>query len=230
MICLQQKNCAESVVCPYLPDKKFIQEYFLAIDVNENEFSSLLEKGWRKFGYYFFRPVCRECRECIPIRILTAKYESTKSMRRILKKNAGAEISIGKGEFTEERYEVFKKHSEIRFNTTLNKQSFIDDFCISAVPSVFMDYRYDGKLFGVGVVDISSDALSSVYYAFDPDFSKYSPGIFSMLVEIETAGKLDKKYYYPGYYIRGNRSMEYKAKFRPHEWLNWDTMQWENPY
>ncbi len=91
-----------------------------------------------------------------------------------------------------------------------------------------MDYRYEGKLFGVGVVDIASDALSSVLLCIlIRIFSKYSPGIFSMLIEIETAVKLDKKYYYPGYYIYGNRSMEYKAKFKPHERLNWETMQWE---
>ena len=226
MICLQRKNKAESVDCPYLQDRRFIQEFFLAIEVNENEFSQLLEKGWRKFGYYFFRPVCSECRECVPIRILTERFRYSKTMKKILRKNSDVEISIGKGDYTEERYQVFKKHSEIRFNTPLNRDSFKDDFCISAVPSVFMDYRCEGSLIGIGVVDISSNALSSVYFAFDPDYSARSPGIFSMLIEIETAKKLEKQYYYPGYYIEGNKSMSYKAQFKPHERLDWDTMEW----
>jgi arginine-tRNA-protein transferase len=227
MICIQKKNRAESVECPYLPGREFTQEYFLAIEVDETEFSALLEKGWRKFGYYFFRPVCRECRECIPIRILTKQFSHTKSMKRVFKKNVNLDVIIGRGEFTEERYQIFKKHSEERFNTTINRESFKDDFCISAVPTVFMDYKYEGKLIGVGVVDISSDALSSVYFAFDPDYSYYSPGIFSMLIEIETAKKLDKKYYYPGYYIDGNSSMSYKGKFRPHEYLDWESLTWK---
>ena len=89
-----------------------------------------------------------------------------------------------------------------------------------------MDYRLDERLIGSGVVDISSDALSSVYFAFDPDYSRSSPGIFSMLIEIETAKKLGRRYYYPGYYIEGNRSMSYKGKFKPHESLDWDTFEW----
>ncbi len=226
MICLQRKNRAAPVECPYLPGKEFIQEYFLALEVNENEFSTLLEKGWRKFGYYFFRPVCPECRECIPIRILTDRCRYTKSMNRVLRKNSGIKVLISKSEFNEERYQVFKKHSEIRFNTGLSMQSFIDDFCVSAVPSVFMDYKDGDRLIGVGVVDISSNALSSVYFAFDPDYSKKSPGIFSMIVEIETAKNLGKKYYYPGYYISDSNSMSYKAKFKPYEALDWETFKW----
>ena len=226
MICLQRKNRAEPVECPYLPARKFIQEYFLSIEVSEDEFTDLLENGWRKFGYYFFRPVCSECRECVPIRILTEEYKYSKSMARILNRNSNVKISINKPDYTEERYQIFKKHSEIRFNTSLNRESFKDDFCISAVPSVFMDYRIEGVLTGTGVVDISSNGLSSVYFAFDPDYIAMSPGIFSMLIEIETAKKLGKKYYYPGYYIKDLKSMSYKAKFKPYERLDWEKMEW----
>ena len=147
-------------------------------------------------------------------------------MSKIFRKNSDVEISINKTDYTEERYQIFKKHSEVRFSTSLNRESFKDDFCISAVPSVFMDYRIEGCLIGTGVVDISSNALSSVYFAFDPDYIAMSPGIFSMLIEIETAGKLGKKYYYPGYYIKDLKSMSYKAKFKPFERLNWNTMKW----
>ena len=218
---------AESVDCPYLPGRKFTQEFFLAVEVDEKEFSGLLENGWRKFGYYFFRPVCRECSECIPIRILTSRFQYTKSMKKVFRKNLSLEITIGRNDFSEERYQIFKKHSEVRFNTSLNSRSFKEDFCISAVPTVFMDYRDNGKLVAVGVIDISTDALSSVYFAFDPDYSGRSPGIFSMLVEIETAKNMDKKYYYPGYYIKDNKSMSYKGRFRPHEYLDWETMCWK---
>ncbi len=232
MIYLHKKEKAPSVKCPYLPGREFIQEYFLAFGVDEEEFSSLLENGWRKFGFYFFRPSCEGCMECIPIRVLTGKITFTKSMKRVLRKNRNTAVSVEEigfsGEdFSEERYEVFRKHSRIRFNTVVNRESFRDDFCISAVPSVFMEYRISGKLIGIGVVDISDDALSSVYFAFDPDYSSLSPGIFSTLIEIETAKQLGKRYYYPGYYIEGNSSMSYKGRFKPYESLDWSSFTWK---
>ena len=230
IILLGNSKIAPPVKCPYLPNKIFIQRYFVHNDLTEYEFEYLLSQGWRKFGYYFFKPECPECFECIPVRVLTEEYSQTKSHRKVLKKNISTEICITPNSFSEERYKIYEKHSKIRFNQKTTKESFEYNFCKSAVPSFLMEYRIDKNLFGTGYIDISSDSLSSVYFAFDPDYSHLSPGILSSIIEIHTAKTLGKKYYYLGYYVKNNRTMEYKLKFSPYELYNWTENKWEKKH
>ncbi len=230
MIVIKEKKRARPVICPYLPDRMFTQEYFLGYSFREEEFSSLLVSGWRKFGFYFFRPACAGCRQCVPVRVLAERFEPSKSQRRVLRKNSSTSVMITPNTFSEERYQVFKKHSEIRFGQKTARESYVQDFCTSAVPSFIMEYRAEGKLFGTGFIDLASDSLSSVYFAFDPDYAFLSPGILSCMAEIDTARALGKKYYYPGYYVEGNSSMDYKIRFSPYEIYCWETKTWKPPF
>ncbi len=226
MIVIREKKKAKPVKCPYLPGRLFTQEFFLAWSMGEEEFASLVASGWRKFGFYFFRPVCPGCGKCLPVRVMADKYTPTKSQRRILRKNSNTDIQITSNTFSEERYLIYKKHSSVRFGQKTSRERYIQDFCTSAAPSFIMEYRSGGALFGTGYLDSASDGLSSVYFAFDPDFSYLTPGILSCMIEIDTARTLGKKYYYPGYYVKGNSSMDYKTRFSPYEIYNWEDKKW----
>jgi arginine-tRNA-protein transferase len=48
-----------------------------------------------------------------------------------------------------------------------------------------MLHRIDGELMAVGVIDITPEALSSVYLFYDPKFEFLNPGNFCCLREIE---------------------------------------------
>ncbi len=48
-----------------------------------------------------------------------------------------------------------------------------------------MNYYLEEKLIAVGVVDISQDMLSSVYFFYNPKFKNYSMGVIGALIEIE---------------------------------------------
>ena len=217
----------DPVNCPYLPNKIFVQRYFVHNSLNESELEYLLSNGWRKFGYYFFKPECPECIECTPVRVLTEEYSPTKTQKRILRKNNSTGILITPNSFSEERYKIFEKHSKIRFNQETTRKNFKYNFTISAVPSFIMEYRREEKLFGTSYVDSSSESLNSVYFAFDPDYGYLSPGILSCIIEIYTAKKFGKKYYYLGYHIKNNKTMEYKLRFSPYETYNWVEEKWD---
>ena len=224
---LKDSKKTKPVKCPYLPDKVFIQRYFVHNDLSEYEFDYLLSQGWRKFGYYFFKPECPECFGCTPVRVLAEEYSPSKSQKRVLRKNNVTDVFMAQNSFSEERYKIFEKHSEIRFNQKTTRKDFGYNFCISAVPSFVMEYKIAEKLFGTGYIDSSSEGLSSVYFAFDPDYSFLSPGILSSIVEIYTAKNLGKKYYYLGYYVKNNKTMEYKLNFSPYELYDWAEKKWE---
>jgi arginine-tRNA-protein transferase len=95
------------------------------------------------------------------------------------------------------------------------------------------EFRYfDGpKLVAIGYVDETPDALSSIYFFFDPDYQHLSLGVASVLCEIAAAAERGRKHVYLGYRVLGCPSMEYKMQFRPHELLvgrptDKETPQW----
>lgn len=225
---LKEPELSEAVDCPYIKGEKFLQEYFYAYQVNEREYDEFLSAGWRRFGLFFFRPACVQCRSCVPIRILCSRFIPSKSQRRILKKNSETEVRLSPPLFRNEIFDIYKKHSKIKFGQDSDLSRFKESFFTAAVPSAQSEYFIDGKLIGVGFLDISSHAFSSVYFIYDPDYSKYSPGTFSIMKEIEIAGELGVEYYNLGYWIKENPSMAYKGKFKPYQTYDWKEKIWLN--
>src|SRR5438067_800516 len=80
-------------------DFHFINEEFYAESVTPAQTDFLLADGWRHFGTHFFRYNVGiyedDIRRVIPLRIRLADYRPSKSQRRILRKNADLETSIG---------------------------------------------------------------------------------------------------------------------------------------
>ncbi|CAN7069478.1 hypothetical protein IGI04_041915 [Brassica rapa subsp. trilocularis] len=90
--------------------------------------------------------------------------------------------------------------------------------------SFHQQYRVDGRLVAVGVVDILPKCLSSVYLFWDPDYAFLSLGKYSAIQEINWVRENQARcpsleYYYLGYYIHSCSKMRYKAAYRPSELL-----------
>jgi len=91
--------------------------------------------------------------------------------------------------------------------------------------SFHQQYILDGKLIGVGVIDILPSCLSSVYFFYDPEYSFLSLGIYSALKELEWVIQASKTcssltYYYMGFYIHSCPKMRYKGQYKPSDLLD----------
>ncbi len=53
------------------------------------------------------------------------------------------------------------------------------------------------------LIDIVEDGISSIYFLYDPDYSYYSLGTYSLLKQIEFAKILKKRWIYLGYWVDG---------------------------
>ena len=135
------------------------------------------------------------------------------------KKNSATRVVFSDLIYNPEFFAIYEKHSRIKFNQDSSEEDFYRSFFQPAVPSFQSEYYADGKLFGFGILDQASTGLSSVYFAYDPDFSSLSPGTFSILAEIEETRRRGLDYYYSGYYIEECSRMSYKGRFRPYELL-----------
>ncbi len=212
--------------CPYIKDEKFKQEYFFATDFTEDDYQKLLEFGWRHFGNYFFKPVCENCKKCQPIRIDVQNFTPSKSQRKILKKNEKIEVIISSLNPTLEIYELYKKHSKVKFNQETNIDNFIYSFYYKSEITLQSEYYYNNKLVGIGFIDRVKNGLSSIYFAYDTDYSHLSLGTYSAIYEINYAKSLNFKYYYLGYYIKESSRMSYKNRFKPYQLYDWNSKSW----
>ncbi|MDO3379624.1 arginyltransferase [Geoalkalibacter halelectricus] len=222
----QQAQNEELTDCPYLGDQRKSYCYFLASRVDAAEMSLLLAQGWRKFGLYFFRPECPQCRNCIPLRVRVADFAPSRSQRRVLRKAQGLEARFGPLRLTDQIYDLYRRHSQGRFDQSADPEDFLYNFYMPSCPALQTELYYNDELIGAGFLDQGSDCLNSVYFFYDPAYAHLHPGTFSILREIEYAKGLGLSFYYLGYYVPGCRRMGYKDHFRPREHYDWSTGVW----
>ena len=141
-------------------------------------------------------------------------------------------ISIGtvvKSQATSEHYSLFRAYIDSRHGdggmadmTVLDFSAMVDD---NFVDSRLVEYRIrsdgadDGRLVGAVLIDILGDGISMIYSFYDPDEARRSLGTFMILDNIARVKRLGLPYLYLGYWVRGSRKMDYKARFLPQERL-----------
>jgi arginine-tRNA-protein transferase len=214
--------------CPYLPNKTAVDEFFYAGRFPPELYHDFMNIGFRRSGMVFYRPVCPDCSECRPIRVQVSEFLRSRSQKRIAKKNEDLRIRPGTPRLTKEKFRMYDAYLRCQHNKLSNTTSdALRDFLYSSsVDTLEFEYFLDRKLIGVGLTDVCSRSLSSVYFFFDPDYSERRLGTFSALTEILFCSSNQIPFYHLGFYIRDCRSMSYKARFRPCQILN-DQGQWE---
>jgi leucyl-tRNA---protein transferase len=211
--------------CVYVPGRRWALRMVPA-PLDDQTYRDMLESLHRRSGWIVYKPVCRGCQECQPIRVPVDEFTPSKSQRRALRRNQDVVIEVGPPEPTPEKLDLHNRFVTARFERDdagfSSLDSYAEVFGGSPVTSLEMRFKLGGRLVGVGILDALPDVLSSVYFFFDPDESKRSLGTFSALKEIEYAKTTGRSYLYLGYYIAGCKEMSYKARFRPCELLSPD--------
>ena len=54
-------------------------------NINGQNYNSLISRGFRRSGQYVYKPNCKNCSACIPIRILASSYIVSRSQKRLKK-------------------------------------------------------------------------------------------------------------------------------------------------
>ncbi|PVU85424.1 hypothetical protein BB559_003549 [Furculomyces boomerangus] len=155
-------------------------------------------------------------------------------------------VVIEPAAYSDEKFNLYSKYQKIvhkekeekttpgSFNQFLCRNSLTRDKFPDSVGTIngidsygahHMLYYLNNKLIAIGVIDILPYSISSVYFIYDPDYSKLSLGTYGALREIALVRKLsqslpDLKYYQLGYYIHSCVKMAYKGQFKPSELLD----------
>ena len=198
------------------------------LKISAQEYDQLLETGWRRFGLFFFKPDCIDCFECRPIRIRVNDFALTKSQKRVLEKNKKTKVVFSELQLKDEMYEIYDEHSRTRFDQETTFEDFQMSFFSNILPARQSEFYNIHELIASGFIDISKNAVSSVYFYYKRSYNRLSLGTFGALKEIEYAKNLGRSYYYLGFYIKENKSMAYKNRFKPCQLFDWYEKKWED--
>lgn len=217
---------SEEKQCSYIASKKSCFRYFIIHNVSVEFYYGLLERGWRRFGNYFFTPMCEGCIDCISIRTLIEEFNFSKNHKRVLKKGENIQICVQKPSVSQahidlyNRYHLFMQNKKGWEYNPITPDAYVDMF-VEGHQNFGYEFLYylDSELIGVGLVDVLKDSITAVYFFYDHRFAHYSLGTLNILKQIQIAKEHRLKYFYPGYWIKDHYCMGYKERFTPFEAL-----------
>lgn len=205
-------------VCPYLPQRTATTAFVgTEVELNKDIFSALLRIGYRRSGKHVYKPRCRQCDACIPVRIPAAQFEPNRSQKRCMKRNEHLSVSWAEPVLTEEHYALYERYINQRHVDgdmyPARREQFFDFLLADWCDIRLLELRDNEKLKAVVVTDISHDGYSAVYSFFDPDEADRSFGVYAILSLIAMARVEGLPYVYLGYFIENCRKMAYKQQY-----------------
>lgn len=209
--------------CSYLKDKEQITNYKVIDNCNKSYCQNLIERGYRRFGRMFFRPICESCTECQSIKIDIQNFKFSKSQRRVINKAKNITSIIRRPSLTKDHISLFEKyHLFMKSKKEWSYKQITPEHYFSSFVDGHNDFGYEvlyfhnDKLIGVDLIDILDNGISSIYFYYDPDYSEYSLGKLSLYQQIKFAQKSNKEWIYLGYYVKDCPSLSYKSHYKPY--------------
>lgn len=213
------------VPCPYLPD---MRERKLVTELTGSRagatYADLSRGGFRRSHLFAYRPACRACSACVPVRVAAREYRPGKSLRRTARRNADISAQLRPPIATYEQYRLFTRYLCARHpGGEMARMSFIDYRPMveeTAVDTRVAEFRdIAGRLQAACLFDMLDDGTSAVYSFFEPGATRRGLGNYVVHWLVEATRDWGGRYVYLGYWIQAAPSMAYKARYRPLEAL-----------
>lgn len=201
--------------------------------ISDKELDEFMADGYRRSGSFLYRTTCPRCQACEPTRLEVHRFAFTKSLRRVLNRGDQAlRMVIQPPTMDPDRLSLLNAHRSQRSLSTSGEpldaddyRSFLIDTCCDTQE---ISYWLDSQMVAVAIADFGHDCLSAVYCYFDPQYSRYSLGTYSILKQIQIALETQRRYVYLGMYVAANEHLSYKARFRPQERLIGGQWVWDD--
>ena len=177
-----------------------------------------LAAGFRRNGNYLYTMVCPDCQSCVPIRLQPAQFIANRNQTRVRAKNLDLTVKLVPLQIAGHKLALCDKFLQRRFPGKGNSAlDYYAGFFINSMGYTHeMEFWHGERLLGVSIVDIYAEAINCVYFYFDPDEARRSPGTYNILTLIDYALSQEIEYVYLGYWINEVAAMRYKAHFKPH--------------
>jgi arginine-tRNA-protein transferase len=207
------------VPCPYIPgqaERKLVVE--LAGRGAAIFYDDLSRAGFRRSHRFAYRPACRLCNACVPVRIAVERFADSRSTRRVRSLNRGLRGDMLPARADLEQFRLFvayqhsrHRDSDMAIMSYADYRSMVED---TNVRTAIAEFRgAEDELAAVSLIDRLDDGLSAVYSFYDPARGRQSLGTWSILWLVDECRRLGLPYVYLGYWIAESPKMAYKARF-----------------
>jgi arginine-tRNA-protein transferase len=207
------------VPCPYVPgraERKLIVE--LGGSGGALFYDDLSRAGFRRSHRFAYRPACRGCSSCVPVRIAVDRFSHSRSTRRIRNTNRDISGRLVAARATPEQFRLFSAYQRSRHSasdmasmTYGDYRGMVEDTPVRTAIAEFRDGS--GQLVAASLIDLLDDGVSAVYSFYDPRQPKRSLGTWSVLWLVEQCQRQGQPFVYLGYWIADSPKMAYKARF-----------------
>jgi leucyl-tRNA---protein transferase len=216
--------------CPYLPGKVERKVFARLMGPHAASLNdALTHSGFRRSQMIAYRPACDGCHACVSVRVVAEEFAAGRSMRRIDRANGDLVRTTVPPEATREQFALLQSYLASRHaGGGMSDMGLFDYVAMveeTPVESLLVEYRIretgggTGALAACALTDVLRDGLSMVYSFFDPGLTCRSLGTYMILDHVRRARSMRLPYVYLGYWVRGSRKMDYKARFQPLEAL-----------
>lgn len=192
-------------------------------------YDQLIDLGFRRSGPFTYRPYCDNCKACLSVRIPVTQFEPSRSQARAWVRHSDLKAKIVPLEFTAEHFELYQHYQlsrhpnpldEQNHNTYKQEEDQYRQFLLQTqVNTLLVEFRENGILRMVSVIDELTQGMSSVYTFYDTSVPGSSYGTYGILWQINQVKELKLPYVYLGYFIEDSPKMSYKRLFKPLEAL-----------
>jgi arginine-tRNA-protein transferase len=158
-------------------------------------------------------------------------FSANRSQRRAWKQHANLDVTVHALQDRSEHYDLYQRYQSARHKNggmdNDDRESYQNFLLQSNVDSLLVEFREEGVLRMVSLIDLLNDGLSSVYTFYEPDVPQACFGVYNVLWQIELCRKLNLDFVYLGYWIEKSRKMTYKTDYQPAQGLingTWQAM------
>ena len=207
------------VACPYVPGRA---ERKLIVELGGNGgaafYDDLSRAGFRRSHRFAYRPACRGCSSCVPVRIAVERFCHTRSTRRVRNANRDLTARLVAARATSDQFRLFTAYQRSRHGDSDMATMDYGDYRMmvedTSVRTAIAEFREaSGGLVAAALIDLLDDGISAVYSFYDPHHKKRSLGIWSVLWLVEECRRRGQPFVYLGYWIADSPKMAYKERF-----------------
>lgn len=192
-----------------------------------------LARGWYRMGqslftarYVVFDDVLRTA---IWTRLDLRDYRFRKSLRRVLHRvDANFRTTIHRCVVDAEHEALYQRYRAIAKG---ERSPTLHDFLHGDSDSDLFDtwevsIRDGDRLVGFSWFDLGREGIQSLIGVYEPDLAQFSLGFYTMLAEIRHGLETGRRWFYPGYVLPGDPSMDYKLRVGEMEFLDAEANRW----
>ncbi|MFK7757491.1 MAG: hypothetical protein AB8B53_11225 [Flavobacteriales bacterium] len=195
--------------------------------LSSKRYDQFLASGWFRGSVMLYKMdvLCLESDiySVVNIRLNLEKHVLKRSLKKIKRRGLDAfKVTIGPVHISAEKERLYALQKP-KFQGFIHNTLY--DFLYSGFRFSVFDTQEvcvykDDELVACSYFDLGEKSMASLLGIYDPDYSSYSLGIFTMLMELQYGKDNGYKWYYPGYILNEDKGFEYKLRLGNYEYYN----------